>query len=396
MTQFKYHYIKFVLILLACLLTLTTISNSAQSQLGTPLLEMFTSIPQNPVYPQMNALTISYADYRAIERANGVPNPASRDEYTAMDATIQSWWQLSLLRIHAGPTSFANLTQEKIEDMPELMGFDYFDMDRALVYGAAPYIGTLVHNEDATFSWSHISDALAARGYDPRRSAAGIAWGKGGDGMTDLDNIALGDPFGGDVGLASRVAVFDSSIVANSTLWGVVLDSADTYTQEVPSLAAVPAYQAVTAALQPVEGELLQAVILNQLAGQSQQPQAGIETLPLYELAAIADIQIAETQVHRVITVHTEADLAEQAAETLPQLIHDFDNGWFQTIGFDVMPAEVIPVDDFFVVQMDITAKAPTPQDLNDGAFEPAIVFGFWATAIEQGNFYPLALNTAD
>lgn len=400
------HYIKFVQLLVVVGMTFTvslrhggatppTHSAGGTNELN-PLLELLHSIPQEPTYPQMQALTISYANYRAVERANGVPNPANRDEYAVMDDTVRAWWQTSLLRITAGPPGFVNLTQDKIETMPELVGFDYFDMDQALNYGAAPYIGTLVRSDAPAFDWARTSDALSARDYDPRRSAAGIAWGRGGDGQTDLDAIALGDPFGGDVGLASRVAVLDSTTVANAFLWGILLATADAYEGDVPAIADMPEYRVMAQALRPNQGELLQAFILNQDAGRNQQvqdvPDPDRTHLPPYVLAAAADLQVEETQVHRVVVVYRTPAQANRAAERISALITAFDNGWLQTIGFTESAPTVRQMNGLYVVTYDIAAPTPAPQDVFNGAFQPGLVFGFWSTAIRQGNFFPLAL----
>lgn len=385
------HYTKLGWLLSVIFLTFTGSLSYAEG--ASPLLTMLGNVPQEAVYPQMNAPVISYADYRAIERANGVPNPASRAEFNLMDDSIQAWWQASLLRVHAGPPSFVNLTQDKIETMPELMGFDYFDMDQALVYGADPFVGTIVHSEDAAFSRARTAAALAARGYDSRWSAAGAAWGKGGDGMTDIDNIALGDPFGGDVGLASRVAVLDRHTIANSFLWAILLKTTEAHTGETPAYDALPEYRTMARALPPEAGELLQAFILSPGAGRRQQPNEGLPALPPYTLAAAADLQVGERQVHRLVLLYERAADAETALFQLPGRVAAFDNGWLDTLNFTAPRARIDSWGAYYAVTLDIAAPAPSPQEVQNGAFEPGLVFGFWATAIRQGQFFPLALG---
>lgn len=385
------HYIRIGWLVSVIILTFTGSLSYAQG--ANPLLIMLASVPQDPVYPPMSANTISYADYRAIERANGVPNPASRTEFDLMDETLQSWWQASLLRIHAGPPGFVNLTTDKIATMPELMGFDYFDMDQALVYGADPYVGTVVRSADGAFSLTETTKALSARGYSPRASATGIAWGLGGDGMTNIDNIALGDPFGGDVGLASRVAVMDTHTVANSFLWGILLKTTEAHTGETPSYDELPEYRVMARVLSPQGGDLLQAFILNREAGYQQQPHADLPPLPPYTLAAAADLQVGAQQVHRIVLLYADATDAEKALFQLPGRVAAFDNGWLETLNFTAPRLSVDERSGYTAVILDITAPAPTPQDVQDGAFEPGLVFGFWATAIRQGQFFPLALG---
>jgi hypothetical protein len=286
-----------------------------------------------------------------------------------------------------------NLTQDKIETMPELMGFDYFDMDQALVYGADPFVGTIVHSEDAAFSRARTAAALAARGYDSRWSAGGVAWGKGGDGMTDIDNIALGDPFGGDVGLASRVAVLDRHTVANSFLWAILLKTTEAHAGETPAYDALPEYRTMARALPPETGELLQAFILSPGAGHTQQPNDALPALPPYTLAAAADLQVGTQQVHRLVLLYERAADAETALFQLPGRVAAFDNGWLDTLNFTAPRARIDSWGAYYAVTLDIAAPAPSPQEVQNGAFEPGLVFGFWATAVRQGQFFPLALG---
>ncbi len=392
--MFSYHYSKFTTLLVVVLLIFTTpLSSDAQEQSASPLLSLLEGVPQEAAFPQMDALTLSYADYRAIEQANAAPTFADRAAYLTATEADQTLWQMSLLRVHAGPSGFVNLTYDKITQMPELIGFDYFDMDQALVFGSDPYVGTLVHNDERPFSPVVTGFALAQRGYERREAATGEAWGLGGDGMTDINNINNGDPFGGDVGLASRVAVLDANTVANSFLWGIVLSSADAHTQQAPAYAAHPAYTVLTDALSYGDGTLLQAVALSRLAGEDQQTDAAPSALPAYTIAAVADLQDGDQQVQRVVLVYASLPQASAAALQLPGRMAAFDSGWLDTLGFTERRPYITTDGDFFVVTVDLVAARPTATDMLDGAYAPATIFGFWVTAIQQGGFFPLALE---
>ena len=389
--MFPYHYSKFAFVL-AVVLAIFTTPLSSQGQRVSPLLSLLGSVPQQAVFPQMNAITLSYADYRAIEQANAAPSFASRADYLNAPPADQSLWQMSLLRVHAGPAGFVNLTQAKIEEMPQLMGFDYFDMERALVFGADPFVGTLVHSRAAPFSPVQTAFALSQRGYERRDAATGSAWGLGGDGMTDIANINNGDPFGGDVGLASRVAVLDGSTVANSFLWGILLSTADAHAQRAPSYAVQPAYVAAADALAHSDDMLLQAVILSGLAGQQQQPNPNLPALPPYAVAAVADLHADGRQVQRVVLVYENLPDASAAAVQLPGRLNAFDSGWLATLDFTASRPTVTTNGPFYIVAYDLTAPSPTAAEMLNGAYAPATVFGFWVTAIRQGGFFPLAL----
>ncbi len=359
---------------------------------GDPLLALLASASSEPVFPQMAVNTVTYANYRAIEQASGVPSPANQDEYQALTDAERAAWQASLLRIHGGPSNWPNLTASKIESMPELVGFDFFEVDQALRYGADPFIATLFHSTDGAYTSTATGQALQARGYERRVVATGLAWGQGGDGMTNINNIQNGDPFGGDVGLASRVAVLDPYTAANAFIWGILQRTAATHAGEFPSYADLPEYPALVTALRAGEGALLQTFILNRRAGEALATPPDDAPLPPYVLAAAADMQHDGQQVHRLVLLYTDETTAEQAAAHLPALVTAFDSGWLQTIGFDSQPPTVEPVSgtDYVAVTYDLTA--PLPEEDNADAFAPSLVYGFWANAIRQGDFFPLGL----
>ena len=385
------NYIKLGLIIGLCGLVFSTALTPAHTQADDPLLTLLASAASEPAFPQMAANTVSYADYRAIEQASGVASPRNRAAFEALSPAEQAAWEAALLRIYGGPANWPNLTREKIAEMPELVGFDFFDVDQALRYGADPFVATLFHSADGALSSVATGQALRARGYQPQIVPTGLAWGRGGDGMTDINQIQNGDPFGGDVGLASRVAVLDSQMVGNAFIWSILARVAQAHAGEVPSYADLPEYQAMSTALQAGDGALLQAFILNELAGEAQTAPAELDApgLPPYVLAATADLQADTQSIHRVIVLYADASAAEQAAAQLPALISAFDNDWLDTLGFDAQPPSTRSYGSYTAVTYDLLGP-PTTQDTSD--YGPSLIFGFWANAIRQGRFSPFAL----
>ncbi|MEM6530573.1 MAG: hypothetical protein AAF653_19905, partial [Chloroflexota bacterium] len=356
------HYIKFVLVCLCIPLTFTHPLRYSQSQTANPLLELLENVSQEHVFPQMEAMTITYAHYRAIERANGIEPVRDRADYMSRMDTERNLWQMSLLRVYAGPHNYPNLTQDKIENMPELMGFDFFDIDSAMVFGSDPFVGTLVHSEDAPFDRREINMALHARNFDPLEVATGVAWGKGGDGMTDINNIEPGDPFGGDVGLSSRVAVLDNFTVGNAFLWGVLQRAAQAQNNKFASYAELPEYRAMAQALYAGNATLLQTIILSHTAGEQQQSAEEMNVLPPYVLAAISDLQQGEMQVHRVTLLYDDTDAAETAADMLPEVVTEVSGPWLENLNFEMGEVMVEQANGYTVVSLDISAPAPTAQ----------------------------------
>ncbi|MEO1444211.1 MAG: hypothetical protein AAFV33_27705, partial [Chloroflexota bacterium] len=389
--------IKFVLVCLGILLTFThPLRPSTAQSTENPLLYLLENVSQEHVFPQMAAMTITYADYRAIERANEIEPVRDRADYLSRTDTERNLWQMSLLRVYAGPHNYPNLTQDKIENMPDLMGFDFFDIDSAMVFGSDPYVGTLVHSADAVFDRRAINVALHTRNYDPLEVATGVAWGKGGDGMTDISHVEPGDPFGGDVGLASRVAVLDDRTVGNAFLWGVLQRAAETRNNEYPPYSDLPEYRAMAASLYGGDGTLLQTTILSRAAGEQQQPAEEVDMLPPYVLGGISDLQDGDMQIHRFTLLYDDTDAADTAAALLPELVTEVSGPWLENLNFNMGEVQVKSVDGFIMISLDIRAPAPTAQDVLDGANNAALLYGFWMTALRQGQFYPLAILPPD
>ncbi len=368
-------------LILFALVTLLVGPTSAQAD--QPLLELLALVPQENAYPQMNSGVLSYVDYRAVERAYpGTPHIDDAAEYAALSDDARALWQTARLRIHAGPLPFTNLVDERIADMPRLLGFEYFDMDRALQFGSDPFTGVLVESEARAFSAPRTALALAARGYDPTRLAAGLrGWAKGGDGMTDVDNIEIGDPFGGDVGLSSRVVVIGDRYVTNSFLWPIVAATAETVAGDRLSLADLPEYRSLVESMGRT-GDLLQAIIVQPGA-----LTAEGDPLPSYDLAAIADYQQGDEQVYCIVVAYNDIAAAEAAADALPGRMLAFDAGWFDLVGLTIHPPTIDQIGDVVIVSIAVRG----PLDTSAGAYEPGLVFGFWARAIENGTFSPLA-----
>ncbi|MEO0565334.1 MAG: hypothetical protein AAF125_24720, partial [Chloroflexota bacterium] len=207
-------YRKLTVVVTVCLLLFTGVY--ANHDEVHPLAALLRAVPTTPAFAQMTANTVSFVDYRALESAAGLPRLTSRSDYDDLSEEMRAAWRASLQRVHAGPGGMINIVDQRITDMPDLLGFGYFDVDAALVYGSAPFTGTLLHSASGDFDAEVTAKALDRRGYERREVATGEAFGLGGDGMTDIENLEMGDLFGGDVGLSSRVAVFDANTLMNS------------------------------------------------------------------------------------------------------------------------------------------------------------------------------------
>lgn len=326
---------------------------------------------------------LDYIHYRALEQAAQAPTFANRAGYLAADASAQAAWQGALTRASAGVSGMANLTTLRIEQLPELLGFDYFDVDASLVYGASPFVGNLLYSERGAFNATFTARALQARGFSLGVLATGTAWGKGGDGQTDVNALEMGDLFGGDVGLASRVAVLDAHTLGNAFIWGILVQAAEAHDGRRATLADSRMYRTLAAAMSPVDGLLVQATLLNTLAGQQQLEGEG--TLPPYLLAGLADTQVGEQSGLRLVLLYGRYTHAKDAAAALPALIAAYDPGWLARLGYTDSPPEVRLVGGYWLLSYTLYADA-LPQD------EAGLVFGFWREALLSRRFTPLAV----
>ncbi len=381
-------YLKYIILVSVSLWVFTGINAQPHPD---PLPILLRSVPTTPAFAPMQANIISFVDYRAIEAAADVGPVQSVADYRHMDAATRATWQAALLRVQAGPASFVNLVETRIEQMPGLLGFGYFDVDAALTYGADPFTGTLLYSADGDFSPVQTAAALMRREYRPRMVATGGAWGLGGDGMTDVTNMAMGDPFGGDVGLASRVAVFDSHTVMNGFIWDLVFIAAEAHQGVGPAYGDDAPYITLTEALRSDDSALLQAVIVSPAAGRHQTPPTNAATLPAYQLAAIADYQRGDRQVHRWVLLYDNPLAAAQAAQAMPGLLTEFDQGWLDTLGFEIAaPVRYRADEGGHVVVLEVSAPAEIG---SDSPYSPGVVFGFWVRAIQSGAFFPFAVS---
>jgi hypothetical protein len=357
------------------------------------LQTLLVNVPQHPAISEMIANRISYADYRALERASGLPELHSLTNYEALSDGEKQQWSMARLRLHTGPNGFNNLVTERLAAMPDLIGVDFFAVDAALTYGYPPFTADIMYSRRGQLLSVSVSGALQARDYERRIVATGSAWGLGGDGMTDFGNVQTGDPFGGDVGLSSRVAVFDPYTLANASIWGILFASAEAHREIQPSFASDDAYQSAAAFIHANDdATLIQALMVSPIAGLLQTPHESLPLLPTYQMAVLTDHQRNTEQIASVTLFYADADDAALAAEMLSGHMAAYDTGWLEQLGYETPTVtQADAPHGFTAVVYQAVAPAATPTEMLTGASEPGVIFGFWVTAVERETFFPLA-----
>jgi hypothetical protein len=218
-----------------------------------------------PAEPGVLASPVSYVDYRAVELARpGAATPATFAELMSLreagDPAADAWFAASM-GISSGPADLLTMLGSEGAALPEAVGFDFFDIDRAVEFGAPPSDGLALLG---LFDPAAIAAAHEARGYGATPVGERTLWcgdvGCDGGMVVDLMRRDMRVPFGGQLGRQEPLAVSERDVLSSAdlgTLEAMLLAARD----ETPSMADHPATRAL--ALAPADDSLVvQAVIL--------------------------------------------------------------------------------------------------------------------------------------
>lgn len=154
---------------------------------------------------------ISFADYRAAERARGLPR------FTDFDQYLNSQW--TELWIASTPSAGVNLSYfTTFDEMPTALGIDFYNIDQSLSWSMPPEQAMLVRG---TFDAASMSAAHAARGFVETALPSGTQWcspdGCDQGWMLDINNRQPADIFGGDLGRRFPRALIGNTIVGSAS-----------------------------------------------------------------------------------------------------------------------------------------------------------------------------------
>lgn len=302
--------------MVVCLLCLPA---AAQDEAENPLLEMLKLVPDNE-QTRAGIPLVSYADYRAIESGRGIDTPPTKADFDNRTDTVSLW-----IAATNGVMSGMRLDyfMQYLEGMEQAVGFSWFEVDRALVFGQPPGMGNILAGD---FDAEAIAEAFEARDFTIENQGDVVVWcGPGGcdEGLKqNLKNRDPANPFGGQFGREEPLAVLPGA-VANSADYDVLSAILESHQGEQPSLADDPNVQAAVNSI-AAKGTLRQAQLFNgadvgnygeMVATEGEQP----ELLPAYALAFFADTYDGEEQSALVGLVYDE----EAAANTAVALLVD-------------------------------------------------------------------------
>ena len=304
-------------------------------------MDLLALVPDSPIGRQGTPL-VSYIDFDAMVGA-AYADPMATGAVASL-ATLNFEEQVSAFRrAAAGPPEDLQLLSVIEAEMPSLLGIGVSDVHRALVFGTPPQTGTVFGLDPQQDYSAAIAAALDARAFEQRDVVGTTVWHRLSDGAMDLTNRTPGDPFGGHMGLAARIAHIDSALV-NSAMWPVTL-SMVAAAGDVRALAEDPTVAATVAAIADpaLDGVLLQFVLLNAadtmavpgdparllLDGAAPEagaaaPQGQADALPPYLLVALADRSTGNRDETLVALTYPDEATAEMAATVLADRLRSF------------------------------------------------------------------------
>ncbi len=358
---------------------------------------------------------LAYADLEAAVRAGyaDLAPEAGLSSLPAGDA------MRALVRLSAAQRYLQNFGL-MVEEMPGLMGVGVADIHRELEFGTSPALGMVLGLDPAVDPGAAIGVALTARGFAERDVAGQTVWHRGEDGSADLAGRAPADPFGGDLGMASRIFLSDGRL-AGSPLWPLAEAMVAASAGTVPSLADDPVIAtAAHAASDPgLDGMLLQFVLLDGadtmpvpdalaplIAGDGIDPDFGLPLrpegpLPPYLMAALVDRFAGDRDEALVVLVYPDTVTAEQAATVLADRLAAYapvsaPPAWrdrFADLDAVIEPAvSTDAATGFAAAVARISYRAVFPTDEPDDGMQPigGTLFRFLIGALWRGELTPL------
>ena len=132
---------RLLLLSVVLIVGLSLLPAAAQKETSNALLDMLALVPVGGVTNE-DAPLWSFVDYRALEAARGIPSPGSRVAFEA-DEESERLWVNTYMRVMSGP--YFDALPVMIEEAPEVVGFDFFDIDRGLLFGSPPRTGMILN-----------------------------------------------------------------------------------------------------------------------------------------------------------------------------------------------------------------------------------------------------------
>lgn len=358
----RFRHIRLVLILLG-LLALTAVSmaqddsadgasDGASDDAVPPILEMFSAIPANISFTGGDF--IGFSDFRAGAAARGLTD---YENWTDFAADLDGDELNARLLLQSLPVTGFPGAQYLIiggPDMPQVMGFDFFDIDAVLTYGQPPEQVQVFMGE---FDTDQIDAAVTANGYI-REDLGDLPYWCSEEGCdagqrSDLINRNPANFFGGDLGRRFPFVQLGDQLVASAAQRRVEAAAA-VYSDEGGSLADDPRFLTAVNAMYGAftngdedeapllrEAYFIPADILTggldplafnrmtpeQIEALKERLETGDENpLPIYRLAVLTDFGSTSHQFAQIVLIYASEADAQAATEIIPQRLETMES----------------------------------------------------------------------
>jgi hypothetical protein len=324
-----------------------------------------------------DAIPLAYPDARKPSSTSALVNALIGQENVTQGEAV---WAL----VFRGLLDETAQTVTLSEDLPEALGIEVLQIGQVATFGSPPANGTLFTGD---FDLHAVYSALAARGYTTEDE---LLWCYEGDCTNGLQvnpgqrNPA--NPFGGSLGRTQPVIVAPG-LLYSAASEDVVRSGAAAAAGEVRSVADVPVYRAVAAALAS-QGVVLQTTFLDgrsllesslmnlsiHLSGTPQPLPAGIAPIDPYILYAVADVVTPADQAGIVAFAYASEASATAALEQMAYRLtvlnsQTLERPWAEVLADRslTVEAEVVAAQGFFVGLLRFATPLPTTADLVEG-----------------------------
>ncbi|MFO7544622.1 MAG: hypothetical protein R6W77_03915 [Trueperaceae bacterium] len=360
----------------------------------SPLLAMLAFVPDTVAARTGGVPGLSFADYGAAFGVNVVTVPSTHQEFAALTDDARASWVAAFQRLQTGPQQLRQYVPLMIESMPELLGIEWFDIERALGYGSPPYLSVVL---SADVDAARLGEHLAERDFEEASLEGVTVWHRSEDGQVNMAWREPGDPFVGPVGMAARVTVLPGHLIGNS-YWSMTRAAVSTFRRQYPSLADSPDYRTLAEAISQGDGALIQAQFLGPLdVGFVSDDPFGIllegaapvtregPALEPYGLAVLADRQEGADQVAVIAVLYQDVGAAERAAAVLAERLPDFRPDVLESWGARFDPPHVYSGDSGLSAAV-VSVRYPLPEVGAPGQ-PPGGALGLWLRALLMREF---------
>lgn len=403
------------LLLLTLMLLVGSLAH-AQDDAPHPLLDLLARTPNGAEF-------VSYTDYAAMERGGLEPLNVQNFQEDVLDGPQQDLWIGRSFRLRTGlQLSFLFSAGE----MPDVMGFDFLAVDRALLFNLPPDQGIILQG---AFDEAAVEAAYAARDYMPTEIGGQAIWcvSAACDQGVDVDpvNRNPANLFDPALGRRPPLIVQEDTLLSAfalpqvEALAAIAQGNSDTLLDNPPHAALAAAltdpqrYPADLVQVQffgqaEVDGTTLDLTQFESRAAYEESaatvflpaPEtfAGYGALPPFTHAALSDYHDGSEQVATLALVYADADLAQQAAAELQTRFRSFNPGEIYTdldavgIAFNP-PAATVYTDATTGLSVALVRLTYAFADETDPTITiptSGIVFVRWMDAFVQRELFPI------